>query len=82
MPDTMLHPQKEYKTWDTFKRDLESKLGRWVTVDLWLRTKPKKPLPWNNADLQTSLSEVLRVQQEYENPPNVRKIAFKQVRMR
>jgi hypothetical protein len=62
MPDAMLHPQKEYKTWGTFERDLESKLGRWVTADLWLRTKPNKPLPWNDVDLRTSLSEVLIIQ--------------------
>jgi hypothetical protein len=62
MPDAMLHPQMEYEYWYDFERELESKLGQYLNVDLWLRTKPKKPLPWNNADLQTSLSAVLVIQ--------------------
>jgi hypothetical protein len=67
MLDTRVYSQKDYKTWDTFKRALESRLGRWLTVDLWLRTKPKKPLPWNEADLRNSLSEVLIVQKYFKN---------------
>jgi hypothetical protein len=81
MLDTRLNPHIEYKTWDTFKRELESNLGRWLTVDLWLRTKPKKPLPWNDVDLQTCLLEVLRVGQEYERSSKGESDRFYQVRM-
>lgn len=62
MPDMTLNIYREYTTWYDFKRDLESKLGRFLPVNLWLCTKPKKPLPWNNNDLQVTLSEVLRIQ--------------------
>lgn len=82
MPDTMLNPQMEYETWDTFKRALESKVGRWLTVDIWLRTKPKKPLPWNDVDLQICWLEVLKIRREYNWPSKMREISIKQVKTR
>lgn len=78
MLDTMLNPHMEYKTWYTFERDLKRKLGRFLNVDMWLNSKPKKFLPWNDVDLQTSLSEVLRIQQSL----GVSQIAFRHIRMR
>jgi hypothetical protein len=68
--DTMLNPNIEYETWDRFKMDMESQLGQGLPVDLWLRTKPKKPLPWDYNDFQTALSEVKRIQQSLMESPN------------
>jgi len=44
---------------------MESKLGQGMPVDLWLRTKPKKPLPWNYNDFQTTFSEAIRINQSF-----------------
>jgi hypothetical protein len=77
IPDQVVTTHKDYKTWDVFKRDLETKIGRWLTVDLWLRAKPKKALPWNDIDMQTSLSEVLRILKEDGYASRVDKIWIK-----
>jgi hypothetical protein len=50
--------QVYYNSWFDFKRDIESRLGRGLPVSLWMRAKPNKPLPWRQADLQATLSEV------------------------
>ena len=63
--DTTLNLNIEYKTWDSFKMAMESKLGQGMPVDLWLRTKPKKPLPWNYNDFQTTFSEAIRINQSF-----------------
>jgi hypothetical protein len=63
MRDNIVEVREEYKTWFHFKRDLEIKLGKAVPVDLWLRTRPKKPLPWCKADFETTLSEVSAILQ-------------------
>jgi hypothetical protein len=63
LADMALNEHLVYKTWYDFKRKLESELGRGLPVDLWLRTKPRKPLPWDETDLRVTLSEVARIQQ-------------------
>ncbi len=51
----------QYHTWYDFKRVLESRLGHALSVNLWLRTKPHKPLPWDESDLATSFAEVTKI---------------------
>ncbi len=51
----------QYHTWYDFKRVLESRLGHALSVNLWLRTKPHKPLPWDETDLATSITEVTKI---------------------
>jgi hypothetical protein len=76
MPDVP-NINMEYKTWYDFKRAIESKLGRGLPVDLWLRTKPKKALPWDDVDLRTTLSAILIVQESLRRESN----RFVQVKM-
>ncbi len=72
--NNVVNMHRDYKTWDVFKRDLEVKLGWWLTVDLWLRVKPRKHLPWNEVDMQTSLSEALRILKEDDYASRIDKI--------
>ena len=58
--------QVYYNSWFDFKRDVESRLGRGLPVSLWMRAKPNKPLPWRQADLQATLSEVRILQQDQD----------------
>ncbi len=69
MPDTV-YVHIEYKTWYDFKRAVESKLGRGLPVDLWLRTKPKKPLPWDYGDLRATLSAIVTIQDSVKRESN------------
>ncbi len=62
MPNITLDVFKEYQTWYEFKKDLEKKLGHFLPVNIWLCTKPKKALPWNSHDLQTTLAEAIKMQ--------------------
>jgi hypothetical protein len=61
MPKRMAEVRTNYPTWYDFKRVLESKSGHALSVSLWLRIKPHKPLPWNDADLAASYSEVIKI---------------------
>jgi hypothetical protein len=60
----------DYKTWYEFKRDLELKLGCGLPVEIWLRTKPKKALPWNNFDFRTSLAAIMLIREGLKNSAN------------
>ena len=77
MPDTRSGTQVEYKTWFDFKRELETILGQGLPVGLWLRTKPKRPLPWYDTDLHTTLAELSKIQQ----PPGVSRVPLDQLRI-
>jgi hypothetical protein len=59
-----------YKTWYEFKRDLEVKLGCGLPVEIWLRTKPKKALPWDLFDFRTSLAAIILIRDGLKNNPN------------
>ncbi len=51
VPNTLSKMRNRYDNWYDFKRDLESKLGVFLPVNVWLRIKPAKPLPWFDYDL-------------------------------
>jgi hypothetical protein len=64
LPETLPKSGFHYATWDAFKRDLELNSGHFLPVDWWLRVKPKKALPWDNLDMQSSLSAVAKLAKE------------------
>ncbi len=61
MPQKTSAVLTQYRTWYDFKRVLESKLGHALSVNLWLRVKPRNPLPWDESDLATSFAEVTKI---------------------
>ncbi len=67
MPEKKPKTQKEYLTWEAFKRDLESRVRSPLPIGIWLRARPKTPLPWHGGELQASLKELLRIQKSQRN---------------
>ena len=63
MQDILLNPSPQYSMWDIFKRALELKLGHCVNSNLWLQAKPRKSLPWSDADLEKSIQYVKKAEQ-------------------
>ena len=53
-----------YSTWYDFKKELERRLGHSVLNLDWLEVKPRAPLPWNNANMRTTLSTLARLENE------------------
>lgn len=47
-----------YLTWYEFKKDLQNKSGRGILNKEWLEIKPKKPLPWDNSVMESTLSKL------------------------
>jgi hypothetical protein len=47
---------RQYETWYAFKRELELNLWCHIANDVWLEIKPKKALPWDDADLKKALT--------------------------
>jgi hypothetical protein len=58
IPNTLLKINNRYENWYDFKRDLESKLGVFLPVNVWLRIKPSKPLPWYDFDMQSIIKKI------------------------
>jgi hypothetical protein len=58
MEDTLLNAREQYFAWDIFKKDLETNLGHYVPISLWIQMKPKKPLPWSDADLHETVLDI------------------------
>ena len=65
VPNTILKIRNRYDNWYDFKRDLESKLGLFLPVNVWLRIKPSKSLPWYDYDMQVIIKR-------FENPNEFR----------
>ncbi len=63
--DTVVNASAQYYTWSAFKRDVELNLGYYVSNNLWIQAKPKKPLPWSNSDIKETISYVKKVGREY-----------------
>lgn len=62
MQDEVVYIRTRYDTWNTFKKDLELNLGHFLPNNLWLKSKPKKPLPWSNTDMKEAFMSLLRKQ--------------------
>jgi len=62
MQDEVVHIRTRYDTWNTFKKDLELNLGHFLPNNLWLISKPKKPLPWSNTDMKEAFLSLLKKQ--------------------
>ena len=60
-PNIIDQLSKKYYHPEDFKKDLESKIGHYVDINLWLQARPKKPLPWTSSHLEESISYVKRV---------------------
>ncbi len=65
MQETIINAKPLYYTWTSFKRDLELNVGHYVSNNLWIQAKPKKPLPWTNADLKNTAMYVIRAAVEF-----------------
>ena len=65
MENTILNTHQQYYAWDIFKRDLELNLGHYVPISLWLQMKPKKPLPWSDVDLQSTILHIKKTGCEF-----------------
>jgi hypothetical protein len=52
MPRTITQT-REWDNWYEFKDELESKVGFYIPLYIWLEIRPKRPLPWHNGDFQT-----------------------------
>jgi hypothetical protein len=65
IPNLSSKMRTRYDTWYDFKRDLEYKLGIFLPVNIWLRVKPAKPLPWFDFDMQAIIKR-------FEDPTEVR----------
>lgn len=50
-----------YTTWYEFRQELGKKLGFIPLNWLWLKIKPKDPLPWTEANLSASLNVATRL---------------------
>ncbi len=61
MPPAISKRRIEYNTWYAFKKDLELILWCHLANDVWLRVKPRKPLPWHEPDMLASLSEFMKI---------------------
>jgi hypothetical protein len=55
MQNTISQLSKKYYHPEDFKKDLESKIGHYVDINIWLQARPKKPLPWTSSNLEESL---------------------------
>jgi hypothetical protein len=62
---SLINTNERYFTWEAFKREVESNLGHYVSINLWLQAKPKKPLPWSNSDLAETIKYVKKAEVEY-----------------
>ena len=51
----------EYDTWYEVKRDCEKLVGTGLSNRIWLRVKPRAPLPWNDTDKAVVLSRIIRL---------------------
>jgi hypothetical protein len=52
-----------YDTWNTFRKEVEKRLGHYLNNNLWLQAKPKKALPWFDSDLDESIVYVRKTEQ-------------------
>jgi hypothetical protein len=64
VPSVISGSRKEYVTWYAFKKDLEEHLWGHVANDTWLEIKPKRPLPWDETDMQIALFKILEGPQD------------------
>ncbi len=48
-----------YNTWYDFKKNLQARTGVLVLNDLWLKIKPKKPLPWSELEME-NIAKLIR----------------------
>ena len=56
--DAVINASAQYFTWYAFKKDVELNLGHYLSNNLWLQAKPKKPLPWSNSDIKDTIMYV------------------------
>jgi hypothetical protein len=64
MQGSIINTDEQYFTWQTFKRDIELSLGHYVSINLWLQAKPKKPFPWSISDMHESIKYIAKAEQE------------------
>ena len=53
-----------YMTWYDFRRELGDRLGHMPLNSLWLRVKPKGPLPWTRPQIEEALMAIARLRQQ------------------
>ncbi len=63
-PEIIINSRKIYYTWETFRKDVELNLGHYVPNNLWIQAKPKKPLPWSDSDIKTTISYIKKAEIE------------------
>ena len=51
----------QYSTWYEFKKECEKQLGYSLLNGKWLEVKPKKPLPWDDTDMEVILITLARL---------------------
>jgi len=52
----------QYNTWYEFKKECERQLGFSLLNGKWLELKPRKPLPWDETDLEAVLLAATHLQ--------------------
>ena len=61
--DTIARPPNKYFNKDDFKTALETKIGHYIDINLWLQARPRKPFPWTNIDLEESFIYIRKAEQ-------------------
>lgn len=51
----------QYSTWYEFKKECEKRLGYSLLNGKWSEAKPKKPLPWDDTDMEVILLTLARL---------------------
>jgi hypothetical protein len=51
MPNGITRCLKKYNSGDLFKVDLQTNLKTYIDTSVWLKIKPKHPLPWDYSDM-------------------------------
>jgi hypothetical protein len=47
-----------WETWYEFKDELESNVGFYIPVFVWLEIRPRKPLPWDYLDMKAIIARI------------------------
>ncbi len=69
MQDISINASGLYHSWNAFKRDVDLNLGHYVSVNLFMQTKPPKPLPWTKSDVKQTVLRIKKVESAFAIKP-------------
>jgi hypothetical protein len=49
---------RQWNTWYEFKDELESSIGFYIPLFVWLEIRPRKSLPWTYLDMQALITRI------------------------